>query len=370
MDKKIILAKAGSGKTFHICKTIDVNQRNLILAFTNQNISNIHRELKDSNNGLIPSKTVVMTFHSFVYHTFIRPYELIYSDFFKMPNFTSQGVEINYQPEPQSINGKANNKYISKDKICHYYTKNMNLVYVSRMSELPLYANSKSNNLLTNAFDYLNKFYDCIYIDEVQDFRNYDWDLLEKIIKGMYNMTLVGDFYQHSVSGTNNSGRPFDKYKTEEKYLKYLSDLKLNVDITTLPKSRRCPSAVSNYVSKKTGVDLNTHEDCTNVGEIKYIESVEHSIRILKNNQITKLVWENAKKYPFNAINWSYSKGDTYPAICVVLTKDLSKNFFKDDFIMKDGITKNKLYVALTRTAGDLYIMSSQQFEDALKQIE
>ncbi|MFA7045987.1 MAG: hypothetical protein WC172_06985, partial [Candidatus Izemoplasmatales bacterium] len=137
-----------------------------------------------------------------------------------------------------------------------------------------------------------------------------------------------------------------------------------------LSKSRRCPLAVSNYVSRKTGVVLSTHDSCTNVGEIKYIESIEHSIRILNNDQVTKLVWENAKKYPFNAINWSYSKGDTYPAICVVLTKDLSNTFFKDDFTVKDGITKNKLYVALTRTAGDLYIMSSQQLDEALKQFE
>lgn len=367
MDKRIILAKAGSGKTYYICNNLDFNNNNLILAFTNQNIRNIIRELEIANNGIIPSKTTIMTFHKFVYHTFVRPYELIYSDYFSIPNFISQGVEVSIIPEPQVVKNKHNYKYQKKDKITHYYTKNLKYVYVGRMSELPLFINNKENMIIKQAIEYLNKFYEYIYVDEVQDFREYDWDLLEQLIKGVTNITLVGDFYQHSVTGANNFGRPFMKNDTEDKYINYLTKLKVQVDTTTLSDSRRCPPKVCELVTKKTGIQIKTHCECKNTGNVNVVNSVELASEIIHNNDIIKLVWDKAKQYHFKAVNWSYSKGDTYDSICVILTKEISKSFFSDDFKLKEGIRKNKLYVALTRTCGNLYIMSSEIFEKTYK---
>ena len=70
MDKRVILAVAGAGKTYHICHTIDPRKRNLILAYTNENIHNIQKELCDAH-GMIPELTTVMTFDSFVYRDMI-----------------------------------------------------------------------------------------------------------------------------------------------------------------------------------------------------------------------------------------------------------------------------------------------------------
>ena len=57
-----------------------------------------------------------------------------------------------------------------------------------------------------------------------------------------------------------------------------------------------------------------------------------------------------------------YSKGDTYDSICVVLTEK-SNNIFKENWNNNlSESSRNKLYVALTRSSGDVYIMSSQQF--------
>lgn len=43
MAKRVILAVAGAGKTYHICHEIDPAKRNLILAFTHENIYNIQK---------------------------------------------------------------------------------------------------------------------------------------------------------------------------------------------------------------------------------------------------------------------------------------------------------------------------------------
>lgn len=74
MAKRVILAVAGAGKTYHICHSVDPVKRNLILAFTHENVSNIKRELIDAF-GAIPELTTVSTFDSFVYRNLILPYE-------------------------------------------------------------------------------------------------------------------------------------------------------------------------------------------------------------------------------------------------------------------------------------------------------
>ena len=47
---------------------------------------------------------------------------------------------------------------------------------------------------------------DKIEIDEFQDFREDDYELIVKLTKRLNNVVLVGDYYQHSVSGRNNTG--------------------------------------------------------------------------------------------------------------------------------------------------------------------
>ena len=45
MDKKIMLAVAGAGKTYELCHSINKEQRNFLLAYTNENIKNIEKEV-------------------------------------------------------------------------------------------------------------------------------------------------------------------------------------------------------------------------------------------------------------------------------------------------------------------------------------
>lgn len=77
-----------------------------------------------------------------------------------------------------------------------------------------------------------------------------------------------------------------------------------------------------------------------------------------------KLVFKEADKYSFQALNWSYSKGDTVNSACVVLT-DRFEQLDNGDFSIQ-GIpvsTINKLYVAMTRSNGDLYLMKASTFK-------
>ena len=45
MAKQVMLAVAGAGKTYTICNNLNPDKKNLILAFTHENIYNINKEL-------------------------------------------------------------------------------------------------------------------------------------------------------------------------------------------------------------------------------------------------------------------------------------------------------------------------------------
>lgn len=84
----------------------------------------------------------------------------------------------------------------------------------------------------------------------------------------------------------------------------------------------------------------------------------------MEDDNIIKLLFNNSKKYIFNAVNWGYSKGDTYDNICVILTNDFN-DIDNDSFVVEQNkiITINKLYVALSRTKGNLYIIKKCDFD-------
>ena len=76
-----------------------------------------------------------------------------------------------------------------------------------------------------------------------------------------------------------------------------------------------------------------------------------------------KILYQNAHKQYFKAINWGNSKLDMYDTTLVVLTGSLD-GLFSDGYTFDSEKTKNKLYVALTRTKGDLFIVKKDLFEE------
>lgn len=365
MAKKVILAVAGAGKTYHICHEIDPSKKNLILAYTHENIHNIQKELYDAH-GCVPELTTVMTFDAFVYHNLILPYEPSIANYFSAPHFTSRGICLTDPPSQRikNENGEMayNPLYRKKDQLTHYVTKKCQY-YCATLSELAVQVKEGRDSLIKRAAVRLNVFYDSVLIDEFQDFREYDYELILKITKLLDNVLLVGDYYQHSVSARNNTGKPFKTKKGDVPYSTFVGELLksgFEVDTTTLSKSRRCSTDVCNYVSRKLEIDISSAGD--NAGQV--ILADNFADEVLSNDQITKLVYSDAARYSFLALNWSYSKGDTVDRACVILTKDFEKLSETEFSIKKIPIsTRNKLYVAMTRSRGDLYLIKSSTFK-------
>ena len=127
-----------------------------------------------------------------------------------------------------------------------------------------------------------------------------------------------------------------------------------------MEQSRRCSIETCEFVSKKLGINITS---CNfNKGSIIWVTN--NISEILENDHILKLIYKDSASYTFRAMNWSYSKGDTVDEACVILT-DKFENLNEDSFsVSKIPIpTINKLYVALTRSRGNLYIIKQSMFK-------
>lgn len=363
VEKRVILATAGSGKTYHIANSLHLNQRNLILTFTNQNVKNIEEELKKRVKDDV-SKTTVMTFSKFLYRWLIRPFE---------PNFTfsdspvaSEGVDIPSTPlEPMDSEGNRNWGYITDDKLYHYLNKKNKCYYSSRMSKLFI---KQGSGLHKKAFQRLKIFFDYVYIDEVQDFRGNDFEIIKKLLnlKGL-SVIAVGDFYQHSVSKSNfKAKKPFKKGKqdvTEEMYLASFNKT-VFIDKETLIKSRRVPEEMCEFIREKLNIDI--HSSSHERGEIRIVNEIQTLNSVLHDDNVVKLVEKKYEAHSFSPLNtWSYCKGDTYENACIILTGSFS-DIVKDGFSFPQKVSQaqiNKLYVALTRATNINYIVPKKVYD-------
>ena len=360
-----MLAVAGAGKTHYICHSIQPDKKNLILAYTHENIRNIKRELIEAH-GTVPELTNVMTFDSFVYRFLLCPYEPTVLRFFNCDDFVRRGITTK-EPPAQMIKNKLGNRvsnpyYVKKNKLRHYVTK-AGQYYCANISELIMAVKENKKTLIKKAAVALNLFYDQIMIDEFQDFREYDYELVIALARETKNVLLVGDYYQHSVSAVNNSGKPFKKGKIDvgyDEFKQLLEGMQFDIDDTTLKASRRCPQEICEYVKTKLGIDIEADNE-----QFGHVIWVDNNIdAILQDDSIIKLVYHNSGTYTFQAVNWSYSKGDTLNSVCVILTDKfdmLDCNKFTGNGISKSTI--NKLYVAMTRTKGNLYLVKYDAFQ-------
>ena len=365
MAKQLILAVAGSGKTYTICNTVDSQKKNLILAYTHENIRNINRELI-LKFGKIPELTSVMTFDAFIYRFIICPFEPSILSFFNEEMIKMKGITMKASPKKgEVINGKwkSNWNYKNKDNFAHYHDKN-GYYYCDTITELIAFVKNKDFNLLRKAAEAINYLFDSIRIDEFQDYREYDYDVIIQLAKNIENITLVGDFYQHSVAAINNSGKPF---KTKKGYISYnefkslLEKEKFLVDETSLSKTRRCPTPICQFIENKLRIQIESNSEAD--GEILFVPESEIG-EILNDKSIVKLIYKDSNLYTFNCVNWSYSKGDTYENVCVILTKE-ADNIDSETFDINvlSIETRNKLYVACTRTKRNLYFIKNSDFK-------
>lgn len=334
MDKRIVLSVAGAGKSSMIVNSIDVNKRYLILTYTDNNYENLIKKLCKLY-GRIPDNVCVMTYFRFLYNFCYKP---LLSDVYK-----AKGI----------IYESNQNKYAKSDNLDYYMTSSR-AFYSNRFSLF-----LEKTNCITEIKNRLSRYYDIMIIDEVQDIAGRDFDFLSLIITAKMDFLFVGDFFQHtfstSLDGKKNSGL----YKNYDKYKNVFSNIGFRVEEDTLKKSWRCSPDLCKYVTDNLGISIESNrEDHT---FIKFVDDDCEIKRIWNDSTIVKLHYQDSAKYGTNHKNWGDTKGlDDYGDVCVLLNKTTYKEYVKGNLCALAESTKNKLYVALTRARGNVYLIREE----------
>ncbi|WP_282162145.1 DNA helicase UvrD [Ulvibacterium marinum] len=324
MDKQLILAVAGSGKTYHIVKQLDFKKRYLLITYTISGIKSIKSEVINQF-GYLPENIKIKNYFSFLYSFCYKPF---FAD-----EFNDKGITWNY---PKSFYDNS------------FFTNN-NYIYHNRISKLLL---DKENILDVRAR--LEKYYDYVLFDEIQDFGGNDFNFLLELAQSKVKFLLVGDFFQHTFDTSRDKKTNQSLHSSLDKYIKRFKKAGFNFDNSTLIKSRRCSKTTCDFIQDRIGIKIESNSD--RITECKLIDNKEDAQKIFDNQSLVKLFLTRHYNYKCQSDNWGACKGLGYNDVCVIVNDELYKKIKSGNLIsFKSNITRNKFYVACSRTRNNLY---------------
>lgn len=335
MDKKVIFAVAGSGKTTHVVNNLSSNKRSLIVTYTTANFDNLRRKITMKFNGIWPVNVTLMTYFSFLYGFCYKPF---LSDRFKVRG-------IIYEPNKSTI--------IPQTDLRYYMTESRYL-YSNRLALL-----LEKAGVLDDIKMRICTYFDEFIIDEIQDIAGRDFTFLENLMDNTINMLFVGDFYQHtfdtSRDGKANATLFDDKMKYEARFTKK----GFVIDNTTLENSWRCSKNICKYISDNLKINISSNRTEYDNTKVEFIDDAEKISLLLADENIIKLHYQNGAKFGACHKNWGESKGeDHHKDVCVMLNKKTAKKRISAKLYELQPSTKNKLYVAITRARGNVYLIN------------
>jgi len=334
LKNKIIIAAAGSGKTTLIVRqAISKPQEKIaIVTYTNNNYAEISNKFYELN-GSIPSNVTIITWFTFLLRECTRPYQS-----FLYPN-RIENIEF--------TNGRSA-RYVSKTNTEKYYLSNSKNIYTDKISEFSVLCNEMSGGLV---IDRLERIYDTVFVDEVQDLAGWDLELIKLLFNSKINILLVGDNRQ-VVYLTNHSSKN-SKYSGHN-IITFFEELQAKgiCKIYYLSKSFRCNQTICDLADslypdmpKTTSLNKNNtgHDGIFLVHKDKLSDYINTFLpTILRYDRRTKI------SDAFSPINFGNSKGLTFDRVLILPNGPINK-FLETEDIEHVAKSVAKFYVAITR---------------------
>lgn len=330
MDRRIILAVAGSGKTTFLINKLNLNKHFLIITYTENNVAHIRRGIIN-RFGYMPTNITLLSYFQFLIHVCYRP--------FLKDKCNAKGITWK---KPENWTRYKNNQL-------HYMTS-YHYLYYNRIAKLCI---KFCKDMIR---DRIEKFYDYFMVDEVQDLGGHDFNLIQAIIPTKIDCLFVGDFYQHTFDTSNDGNIRKGLYDDYKKYKSEWSNIGIIVDETTLSNSYRCSQSVCDFVSQHLLIKIKSYKQGTT--NIIFVDNQKDADALFCDTDKVKLFYNGASKYPCFAENWGKSKGlDNFQDICIVLNATTLKAYKSNTLYSLPAATLNKLYVACTRANRNIYFI-------------
>lgn len=338
MDKRVIFAVAGSGKTTHIVDTLARDKRSLIVTYTEANYLNLRERILKKFDDIWPENITLMTYFSFLYRFCYKP--------FLSDQWKAVGICYSQDLIP---------RYAKIEDFDFYMTSNRYL-FSNRLS-----FSLEHFGIVPDIQERITKYFDEFIIDEVQDIAGRDFNFLEKLMETNVNILFVGDFYQHTFDTSRDgqvNAKLFDDIGAYQK--RYVAH-GLTVDTDSLRGSRRCSKSVCDYIRTNLGISIFSARADTDDTSIQYVSERDQIEDILNNEAIIKLHYQKAALAGIGHKNWGATKGEDHADVCVLLNKSTAKARASGKLIDLPSPTKNKLYVAITRAKGNVYLIDEKE---------
>lgn len=339
MDKELILAVAGSGKSRLLIESLDLSRRFLIITYTDNNYRNLRNRIC-KKFGFMPSNIRLEKYFTFLHTSCYRPYLLLKMRStgisFKRPSLSSRSFSLD-----------EDERYLDTDR----------RIYHCRMAKL-----LDARGCMQELRERICRYYDAVFVDEVQDFDGYDFDFLLSLCAAHVEIKLVGDFYQHTFPTSKDGTKNSSLYDDLERYVEKFKAVGLMVNRDALKVSRRCASEICKFISENIGIGMETLSVRSAV--VHQVRTEAEADRLFRCASTVKLFYMEHEHYGCFSENWGASKGlDDFEDVCVVLTQEAQKHLVKGTLSQLKWLTRNKLYVACSRARGDLYLVPPALFK-------
>ncbi|GKS10883.1 hypothetical protein YDYSY3_18830 [Paenibacillus chitinolyticus] len=334
-DNTLVLACAGSGKTYGMCNdsrslSVESTKKILMLSYTHKGIYSIKKEYAKQNNGVLDSNVVISTWFQFILKELIRPYQRSFL------GEISQIRSIDFS----SMFGVD----YAKKNTTSYFLNRSNDVKANRASEFALLLNKLSHGAVLKR---LEDTYACIYIDELQDLVGKDIELLELLFLSSIKIYCVGDYKQATLKTHNPRS---DRKKGGMHVFSYLETCKDShrINIIKNNTSKRFISDIANFANLLYPQDpiagaLEAEEP--HIGVFQILQTDVHDyIQHIKPNILKYDVKTSTLGYP--SLNFGVSKGMTLDRVLIFPNKPLT-TFLQDP---SNGLkAPDKYFVGVTR---------------------
>lgn len=338
MDKRVIFAVAGSGKTTYIVNSLSDNKRSLIVTYTTSNYENLSRKIAERYGGIWPDNVTVMTYFQFLFRFCYKP--------FLADKVKARGII--YEPNP--------NQYATL-KNMYYYISSSGYFYSNRLSLF-----LEKANVVGDIKGRIEKYFDEFIIDEIQDIAGRDFNFLEALMDANINMLFVGDFYQHTFDTSRDGNVNQSLFDDLKSYEARFTNKGFVSDTSTLLNSWRCGKKICDFIAANLGISISSNRDETDTTDVFFISDSAEVTTILCDSSIVKLHYKECYKYGHDHRNWGDTKGeDNHNDVCVMLYKRTAELHKKGKLSQLSPSTRNKLYVAITRAHGNVYLIYEQQ---------
>jgi DNA helicase-2/ATP-dependent DNA helicase PcrA len=331
VDKSLIFAVAGSGKTTRIVEQLDLNRRVLLLTYTESNYAHLRRKIIEKFT-YFPDNVTLRTYFTFLHGFCYRP--------LLQMQLRSRGVNFQIPPVETAKFALTNDARFLDGSRRLYHNRLAKLLVVK--------------GCIPELLKRVERYFDAVFIDEVQDFAGHDFNLLLAICQANIEVLLVGDFYQHTFDTSRDGAVNGRLHESFAKYEKRFLESGITVDKQSLIKSRRCGKAVCDFIRERLHIDVHSHSG--HLTQVANVDSQARADKLYADPAIVKLFFEEHHRYNCYSQNWGGSKGlDHFQDVCVVMNPGSWKRHLHGTLHELAPLTRNKLYVACSRARGDLF---------------